>query len=188
MFLTRHQQLVTGLTRIAAVAVAMLVLTVLVVTRSQAAFSDTTSNAVNTWTTGSVTLTDDDGGAAMFTASVVPNAPVVECIAVTYDGSLLPADVRLYALSSGALAPMLDVTVEVGAGGGFGTCAGFVPSSVVHNGTLDTFGTAWASGAPSFTAAATPTTQIFRFTVTVQDVPAAQGLQATSEFIWEAQG
>lgn len=191
MLVTRHQKLFTSLVRLTGVATAMLMLTVLIVTQSEAAFSDTTDNTGNSFSTGSVILTDDDGGAVMFSsAAVTPGVPVVECISLTYSGTLTPADIRMYGTSSGALAPFLDTTVEVGTGGGFGSCAGFGSPSTIYNGTLANFSathTDWASGQAVFTANTNPTTVTLRFTVDVQNVPAAQSQTANADFTFEAQ-
>ena len=191
MLTRRHQRLVIELTRVMAIAVALLMLTILIVTRSHAAFSDTTVNPSNSFASGSVVITDDDSGTALFTASAMsPGNPVVDCIEVTYAGTLTPADVRMYGTSSGALAPFLDTTIEIGTGGVFGNCAGFTPTSTLYTGTLDNYSTThtnWATGLAAFTAAANPTVRTFRFTVDVQNNPAAQGLSATAAFTFEAQ-
>jgi hypothetical protein len=191
MLVSRHQKLFTSLIRLTAVATAMLMLTVLIVTHSEAAFSDTTVNTANSFTTGSVVLSDDDTGSALFTAaSVSPGVPVVECISVTYSGTLTPADIRMYGTSSGVLAGFLDTTIEVGTGGGYLNCAGFTPTSTIYTGTLTGFSgthTNWATGLAVFTAAASPTSTTLRFTVDVQNVPAAQGQTGGADFTFEAQ-
>jgi hypothetical protein len=191
MLTTRHRSTVTGLVRLTAVATALLMLTVLIVNRSEAAFSATTDNTTNTFATGSVVLTDDDGGSAMFTAaSMTPGTPVVECITVTYSGTLTPADIRMYGTSGGTLAPYLDAGVEVGTGGSFGDCSTFVSSSTLYTGTLSGFSTThtnWATGLATFTAAANPTSRTLRFTFDVQNDPLAQGKTATADFTFEAQ-
>ncbi len=191
MLITRHRNLVMSLVRLTAVATSMLMLTVLIVTSSEAAFSDTTDNTSNTFASGSVVISDDDSGSAMFTASsMTPGVPEVECITVTYSGTLVPADVRMYATSSGALAPYLDTTVEVGTGGAFGNCTGFSASSTLYTGTLSNFSstyTNWSTGLATFTAASNPTSRTLRFSVDVQNVPAAQGQSASADFTFEAQ-
>lgn len=194
MFAQRHQKLVIELTRVMAIAVALLMLTVLTVSRSQAAFSDTTDNPANGFNTGTVVLTDDDGGTtALFNAVILsPGTPNVNCIVVTYTGTLTPADIRLYGTSAGALAPYLDTTIEVGTGGAFDNCAGFVPDAapVIYTGTLAAFSTAhtdWATGLATHTAAANPTAKTLRFTVEVQNNPLAQNKTASADFTWEAQ-
>ncbi len=188
MLMQRHRKFFTSIIRLLAVATAMMMLTILIVTHSEAAFSDTTVNTANSFSTGSVVITDDDLGNALFTAaSVSPGVPVVSCIEVSYEGSLVPADVRLYGSSSGVLAPYLDTTIEVGTGGSFGSCAGFVPSSTIYNNTLDNLPIGWGTGVPMFTATTNPESRTLRFSVDVQNLPAAQSQSASADFTFEAQ-
>ena len=189
--LVRNRPNVVPLVRLAAIVVAMLTLALVIVTTSRAAFTDTTENAGNSFASGSVIITDDDGGSAMFAATeMTPGEPVIECITLTYSGSLVPADVRMYGVSAGVLATYLDTTVEIGSGGSFGDCTGFTPSSTLYSGTLANFSathTDWATGLATFTAPANPTTQTLRFTVDVQNDPGAMTQSATATFTWEAQ-
>ena len=189
--MSRHAKLTIEIARIGAFGVALLMLTVLVVTRSQAAFSDTTANSANSFSTGTVDINDDDSGSAMFTASAMsPGTPIVKCLTVTYAGTLTPADVRMYGTSSGALAPYLTTTIEIGSGGSFADCAGFTPSSTIYSGTLSNFSTTytnWASGLAAYTANSNPTARTLKFTVDVQNTTAAQGQSATATFTFEAQ-
>ena len=193
MLVNRHRKLFTSLVRLTATATAMLMLTVLIVTHSEAAFSDTTDNTANSFATGSVILNDDDSGSAMFSVSdMSPGSPVVECIDVTYTGSIVPATVRMYGASGGTgLAGYLDTTIEMGTGGVFGDCSSFVPSGpAIYVGTIDGFSTAhsnWATGLATFAPAANPDNRVFRITVDVQNDPLAQGLTATADFTFEAQ-
>ena len=186
-----NKRLISGTVRVVAFSAAMLLLTMLVVTRSQAAFTATTSNPTSGFTAGRLGLADDDANTAMFNAvGMVPGSSVTKCITVTYNGDVTPAPVRLYGTSAGALAPYLNLTVEVGTGGSFANCSGFTPSSTLWSGTLSGFSsthTNWANGRAAFTAAATPTSRTFRFTAVVQDTDAAQSLNATAAFTWETQ-
>jgi hypothetical protein len=79
------------------------------------AFSGTTSNAGNTFAAGTVVLSDDDGGAAMFTLpGLDPGETATRCIDVAYTGSL-PALVRLRASTTGTgLDSALDLVVTRG--------------------------------------------------------------------------
>jgi hypothetical protein len=167
-------------------------LTVLTTTRSEAAFSATTDNTANAFATGSVELTDDDTGTAMFTVTdMSPGTPEVNCIEVTYSGSIVPADVKMYGTTTGALDTYLDTTIEVGTGGVFDDCTGFTPTSTIYTGTLEAFATThadWGTGLAVFTAAANPEVVTLRFTVDVQNDPLAQGLTSTADFTFEAQG
>jgi hypothetical protein len=191
MLLNRHRTLVVDLVRLGAVATALLMLTVLIVSRSQAAFTDTTDNTTNSFATGSVVITDDDTANAMFTASgMTPGTPAVNCITLTYSGTLVPADIRMYGTAGGTLATYLNTTVEVGSGGSFGNCTGFTPASTIYSGTLANFGAThidWASGIATFTAPTNPTSRTVRITVDVQNNPSAQGQSASAAFTWEAQ-
>jgi hypothetical protein len=183
--------------RLAAVVTAVLMASVLVVTTSRAAFSDTTVNPNNDFAAGDVVLTDNDLDAAMFSVSDMAPTDVVEsCIEVTYDGSLTPADVVLYVapgdLGGTGLAGYLDLTVERGTGAAaFGDCTGFTSDeTVTTGGTLAAFAgaaTGFASGAGTWAPAVTGEAVWYRFVVTLQDDNAAQGLDATVDFTWEAQ-
>ncbi len=164
---------------------------VLVMNSSRAAFVDTTDNATNTFTAGDVVLSDDDAGSVMFDiANLAPGDARTRCITVTYNGSLV-ADIRMYATVGGnGLAGFLDTRIEVGTGGDFNSCAGFVPSSTLYTGTLAALGPAhdsYANGLGGFTDAVDPATRTYRITVGLQDVNAAQGLSADADFTWEAQ-
>jgi hypothetical protein len=142
-----------------------------------------------------VTITDDDGASAMFSAgNMKPGDTVVECITVTYSGSL-DASVKLYgSLTAGdGLDDYLDLTVERGSGGSFGDCTGFSASETVYApGTLDGFTgthTSFGTGAGTWspTGGAPDDDMTYRFTVTLQDDNNAQGLTTTATFTWEAQ-
>ncbi len=127
-------------------------------------------------------------------ADGVPLAPGVaeeRCIEVTYAGDVDPRPVMLYAAATdGPLAPYLDLTIDVGTAdvGVFGSCSGFVSESTVYSGTLAGFVAAhpgYATGAPTWDPAGSGESRHFRFTVAVQDDPAAAGLSAVFGFSWE---
>lgn len=164
---------------------------VLVVTSSRAAFVDTTDNATNTFSAGDVVLDDDDTGSVLFNvANLAPDDSRTRCIEVTYTGSLT-SDIHLYGTVGGdGLADFLDVDIEVGTGGDFGSCTGFVASSTLFDDELDAFGAAhtdFVSGLEGTAGATDPTSRTYRITVTLQDDNDAQGLSATAGFTWEAQ-
>ena len=178
--------------RLIAFVAAFALVTFLVVNKTRAAFDATTSNGTNNFSTGSVTLTDDDAGTAMFNATnMKPLDTVVHCITVTYSGSITPAAVRMHATVGGTgAASYLNLTVEDGSGGSFGSCTGFSASSTLFNGTLNGFGAAytnWTTGLAVWNPATTPSSHTLRFTATLQDNNAAQNLTATAVFTWEAQ-
>lgn len=184
-----NQRLISGTVRVVAFSAAMLLLTMLVVTRSQAAFTATTSNPTSGFTAAELSLRDDDNNTAMFNATgMVPGSSVTECIAITYDGDRTPSPVRLYGTGTGPLAPFLELTIEVGTGGSSASCAGFSSATTIFTGTLQSFAgarTNWANGLNAFSAASTPFTRTIRVTAEVQDDDAAQGLSANASFTWE---
>jgi hypothetical protein len=174
-----------------------------------AAFTGTTANPTNSFTAGTVILgsnTPVPAVALLTTSGARPSdPPVVGCIKVTYTGSL-PAQVRLFATTGGTgLATYLNLTVERGTIGNatLPDCTGFSPDSatyaaangVVYSGTLASFATThgtYAAGLPDPTTASpiswtTGTTATYRFTTTIQNTVAAQGLTATPTLWWEAQ-
>ena len=182
-----------GSLRVGVSMAAVLLVLALVVAASMSAFSATTDNPGNNWAAGTVVITDDDGGvSAMFNATnMKPGDSVTNCIVVTYSGSLVPANVRLYAASGGTgLDTYLDLTVDEGSGAAFGNCTGFVLGTTPFTGTLASFVAAhtnFTNGIAGWSPAANPESKTYRFTLTLQDNNLAQGLNATGTFTWEAQ-
>lgn len=169
-----------------------------VLTASQAAFSDTTSNDANSFSTGDVDLVDDDTGSAMFSVTnMAPGQSVTKCIVVTYEGSIAdPNAVKLYSGGlddSGTLADHLNLTVEEGSGGTFAGCTGFTPSGTIEDGTLAQFATDhtnYGNGAGTWNPATTPVSRTYRFTVTLSAAaPSSQQDQSVTDlvFTWEVQ-
>lgn len=161
---------------------------------SSAAFSGTTSNAGNSLTAGTVALTDTDAGSAMFSiTNMKPGDSVIRCIRVTYTGSLA-ASVKTYgAVTAGTLGQYLDFTVERGSGltaPDHQNCTNFVSASTIFSpGTVDSFVAAhtnYANGAGAHAVVQNDTVD-YRFTATLQDNNAAQGLNTTFTVTWEAQ-
>ena len=138
-------------------------------------------------------LTDDAAGTAMFVdeQGLAPGVSEQRCIRVSLQGNASPDLVSLYAADvQGALAPYLDLVVEVGPDEAvFGDCSGFRAEDVLFTGTLADFGsghTDFDSGLPTWVPTAPGEARSFRFTVTVRDVPEAEGLSSGFGFIWEA--
>ncbi|RIX30075.1 hypothetical protein [Amnibacterium setariae] len=187
------------LSTLAAAGIAVVGSGAFVMSASYSSFSAQTSNSSNNWTSGSVKLADDDSGTALFTAAananVKPGQTASNCITVTSSGSL-PSAVKVWgAVTSTGLAPYVNLQIETGTGGGFGTCTGFTPASGtsnVFNGTLNNLGaTSYANGysANWTTTGAASESKVFRVTWTLdQNTPdAAQGKNATVALTWEAQ-
>lgn len=159
---------------------------------SSAAFTASTSNVADSWTAGTVALADDDTGTAMFAATNLrPGSVGQKCIKLTYNGSL-SGNVKLYGSAvSGALAPYVDLVVEEGAGGDFGTCTGFTPSGTAFTGTLASFGTGktdFASGVGAFAPSGPGQSKTYRlsYTVNAGTPDTAQGATAAATFNWQA--
>jgi camelysin-like metallo-endopeptidase len=160
------------------------------------AFTATTSNSGNTFAAGTVTITDNDAGAAMYSVSDrKPGDTVTQCIKVTYTGSL-DADVKLYTSSViGSLGQYVDVQVRPGSGSPtFPGCTGFTPDAAdIYNDTLANFPTSYGSGIldagpGSNTKWITNDAVVYRFTLTLQSSApsAAQGQTTGSHaFVWE---
>ncbi len=166
------------------------------------AFSATTTNAGNTITAGSVTIGDNDAGAAMYSlTNAKPGESVSKCIKVTYTGSL-DSDVHLYMTSSiGSLGQYVDLTITPGtqSSSTFPSCTGFTPDAggALYSGTLANFASAkgtYANGIvdnPGTSASKWTTNDavVYQFTATLQSSApeAAQGQTTGSHtFTWEA--
>ena len=164
-------------------------------------FSATTQNAGNEISTGTVTISDNDLGAALYNVSgAKPGDGVSRCIKTTYTGSL-PADVYLYATGvPGALAQYVDLTITKGTqtASTFPDCTGFSADAggTVFSGTLQSFEqshSGFATGivtAPTGQAAwSTGDNVVYKFDATLQ-ASTPETSQGSSSglhtFVWEA--
>jgi hypothetical protein len=165
------------------------------------AFSATTTNAGNTITAGTVSIADNDAGAAMYSISnAKPGESVSKCIKVTYTGSL-DADVHIYTTSTiGALGQYVELTITPGSQTtpSFPSCTGFVADSggALYSGTLANFATAkssYANGVVDYPGTGTKwaanESVVYQVTATLQSSApeAAQGATTGAHtFTWEA--
>ena len=175
---------------------------------SEAAFTATTDNTGNTFTAGTIQLSDDDGGAtALFDVTGMEPGDVVEgCIVVTYNGTVnTPGAVTMYSggftdvfgsdPASDGLSDNLLVTIQEGTSTtGFNDCTGFTATSTIHNqSTLAAFDTAandYASGVGTWTPSGDGDTQAYRVEVELNaNTPNAEQGAATNGlgFTWEVQ-
>ncbi|MEV6597222.1 hypothetical protein AB0M36_10210 [Actinoplanes sp. NPDC051346] len=158
---------------------------------SSAAFTANTGNAANSWNAGTVTLSDDDNDTVMFSpTNLRPGSTGDKCINVSYTGSL-SATVKMYGTAvSGDLAPYVDLVIEEGTGGGFGSCTGFSATGTAYTGTLSNFGSAknnFNNGVGTFApASASNKTYHITYTVNASTPDSAQGKSAAATFKWEA--
>lgn len=156
---------------------------------TEAAFTATTATPQNSWQTGSVVLSDDATSVAFDVTGLSAGQTGSRCITVTYDGSVVPADVRLYAADvvDGGLAGHLELAVREGTGGGFADCTGFVAGSGAATATVATFPTDFTTGWGTWAPATTGATRTYEIVYTVA-AGAPQGASAGIAFVWEARG
>jgi hypothetical protein len=166
---------------------------------SYASFSAKVSNPGNTFSVGSVTLTDDDAGSALLSlTNLKPGASGSRCIAVTSSGTVA-SSVKLYATdvtTTKGLGSHIALTITQGTGASFGGCTGFTALSTgssVYSGTLGGFtggATGYANGAGTWTpSGGAPETRSYQFSYTVSPTTpdTAQGGTAAFGLTWEAQ-
>ncbi len=182
--------------QLAAGALSLILVALLVVTASRAAFVAQNDNIANTVSSAAVDLTDNDADNAMFVGvtGLMPGVVEDRCIQVAYTGNVDPTEVKLYiagALAAGDLSDYLNLTIDVGAATGqaFRSCTGFVSTTQLYTGDLLDFATAHPNYATTPLATGwTPTageSRVFRFTIGVQDNATAKNKSTTFGFSWE---
>ncbi|WP_404289629.1 hypothetical protein [Glutamicibacter arilaitensis] len=187
---------------VAAAPLAILIAGTMVWQGSQAAFTASTRNAGNAWSTGNVVLTDDDLGAAAFTVeNIVPGQTGQKCIVVT-SGSNVPGEVRAYTqnlISAKGLEDRILFDLEQGTGGSFNDCTGFTPTAntvpELPLSELSTRNNDFASGGAPWMTSGTPgETQSYRGTwrfdttgMSQDEVNALQGARVGIDLVWELQ-
>ncbi len=181
---------------------AILIAGALVWQSSYAAFSTSTRSAGNSWSTGSVALTDDDKGAAAFTAEkLVPGATGEKCIVVTSTADV-PGVVKTYvanlSTSGDRLADHIVFTLESGAGGSFNDCTGFVPDNepVATRSITEVASESkdYASGGHAWATSGAAEARSYRAKwtfdttgLTQHQVDSLQGATVSADFVWEFQ-
>lgn len=198
----RGRSLNSRVLQLAAFALSFIGVALLVVTSSRAAFVAQNDNIANSVSSATIDLADNDLNSAMFTgvsvASLMPNAtPVDRCITVNYTGNVTPTEVKMYiaaALPAGDLSDYLNLRIDIGTAttDAFRDCSSFVSTTMLFNSDLLAFATAHPDYATTPMATGwTPTvtgpdsSRTFRFRISVQDVPAAEGKSTTFGFSWE---
>ena len=164
------------------------------------AFSSTTTNQDNTFSAGTVSIGDNDSGAALYQiTNAKPGVQTSRCIKVTYTGSL-DATVKLYTATPPAASwqyESLTITPGTQASSTFPDCTGFTPTpgAPVFSGTLQSFAEAHNSFLNGFAVNPANGTKwapndalVYRFDVAAVDSSAAQGATIGAHaFTWEAQ-
>lgn len=198
---TIHQRRRRALRAVAPVA-GLLAAGLLVWQGSYAAFSATTDNNGNAWTSGNVVLKNDGVGgtyavstpAAFSETGLKPGSTGSKCIVVESSGSLA-SSVKLYAasVSNNALASNMTLTVDLDTTGAKTNCAGFTVGSTPYSGSLAglSANSSFATGLGTWNPVAAPpnryATYRFTWTVNAGAPSAAMGLTANANFVWEAQ-
>jgi hypothetical protein len=188
-----------------AAPVAIVTAAALIWSASNAAFSATTRNSGNNWSTGAVALSDDDAGSAGFQVSnMLPGQTQTKCIVVTANASV-PGQVRTYALNASGdaeLATHILMSAATGTGGSFGSCDGFVwerdeiPAasrvSLAAYATINSYASSTLT--PGWTVPAGTTSRTYRITwtfdvagLTQAQLDDLQGHQAGIDVQWELQ-
>lgn len=146
----------------------------------------TITAAASTAGASAVSLVDDDGGVALFSAAALsPGRVQAACVGLTASGSVDPAtEVSLSAdVLPAGLAPYLQVWVERGSLPDGGSCGDF-SGGVVWSGTLDRFPATGTAGIPTGWRPALDQRSVYRFTVSVLDDDRAQDLRTAAAFRW----
>lgn len=179
--------------------VAVLLAGLMVWQGSNAAFSADTRNIGNSWETGSVAISDDDGGAAMFQIqNVTPMQTGSRCIRVTATPTVA-STVKFYVgdLAADGLQPYVKVTIEQGTGGSFATCSGFTATrteAAQSLASLMTDHSGWDTAILPWSVPAGSSAQTYKFTwvfdtsaLDQTQIDALQGKAASINFEWELQ-
>jgi hypothetical protein len=166
------------------------------------AYTSVASNQGNSFRAGTISLTDNDSGNALFTVQgFTPGDSFVKCIQVDYHSTGgVQSSLRLYGATGGSgLDHYLDLRIRRGTMPSTGTpgdCTGFTPDAtdyagngqgVIFQDTLENFGQDYAGGTNDPVAAwGDGDVAVYEVTLTVQNDNAAQGLDATQDFQFEA--
>jgi hypothetical protein len=178
--------------------VAILVAGLMVWQGSEAAFTAETFNAGNNWQAGSVTLSNDGTGGAMFSiGSLVPGQTGTHCIVVTATG--VAGVVKTYTQDnvSDGLQNNITMKIEQGTGGTFADCTDFTPEATHATQPLATLfadHTSYATGILPWSTSAGTESKTYRFTwafdttgLTEAQVNALEGKSVRTTIEWELQ-
>jgi len=169
-------------------------------------FAQTTANPSNSFSAGTVAISDNDAGTTLSIPALSPGVSSSGCIKVTYTGSLASA-VRMYASTTGALAQYLNLTITRGTQTSptFPSCTGFSADSanyigagagVMYSGTLSNLASSYtnfasglvdAPGSPQSWSGGSAHSYMLTVSLPAGAPSAAQGLSSTATFTWEAQ-
>jgi hypothetical protein len=160
------------------------------------AFTATTANAGNSIDSGTVAISDNDAGSALYNVTnAKPGDAEASCITVTYTGSLA-STVNLYMATPVTNGDLYNLQIERGSGAaGFDDCTGFSPDAELYNGTLGTFQATYDEYADGLDARGsawnTNDAVDYRITITQNDDPTVGAHEVVTSsgahtFTWEA--
>ena len=167
-------------------------------TGTLSAFAAQSTSNGNQLQAGTVDLSVDSSGQAMFSVSAAqPGSLAPKCALVTSTGTL-DSQVRLFGAVSGGLADHLTVEVVRGSAASTpsGSCSSFAADTadhaglgagVVWRGPASQFPSTFANGIVDPSTWTTGDKHAYKFNLTLSADPAAQGRSATLDFTWEAQ-
>ncbi len=167
-----------------AAALSALAISSLVVTTSSQALAPDGTIAANSFSAGTVSITDDDEGRSLVELmNMAPRRVEEQCINVVYEGSIVPVTLTLAATTTGGLAPHVMMSVERGTGAGYDDCDNFEATETVFTGRLSdlvelspvSLGRLLNQGDAIS----------FRFEFELADEEAAVGQSSATDFIWE---
>lgn len=165
-------------------AISALIIGSLVVTFSERALDPAGTVAAGSLTSGTISLVDDDQGRSLFDLTdMAPGRPVVHCLEVVYDGTIVPVEMSMRAEATGDLTQYLDVRIEDGEGGGFDDCGAFSPIGEVFTGTLEELAASGWIALGDIVNAGDGVS--FRISFDLQDRREALGRAANASFVWE---
>lgn len=185
----------------AVIAVGMAVSGMSVWQASQAAFSAQTGVTGNTFSVGSVSISNERSGAVIFTGgttNMAPGAGGSQCVRVTYTGTLA-SEVRMYAsaYTDTGLGSYLRLTVEEGDGGTYADCSAFTRTAYLVNDQLvasvfNPGGTPahrdWADGlGGAWQPSSNPSSKTYRVSYSLPaSTSGGQGTNVVVTLTWEA--
>ena len=133
-----------------------------------------------------IELRDDDGATPMFELGPLrPGEGGQRCIEVTVaEGAPARVGIAATGMSTG-LDAYLDMQIESGSGGGFGSCDGF-SGTPIYRGTLADFLRTFPAGSPleDWTPTADGQRRTYRISIGLRDDQAAQGGGVAVNLVW----
>jgi hypothetical protein len=161
---------------------------------SSALFTATTTSGTNSFGTGSVAISDNDSGTALFTVTgMKPGSNGQACIKVSYTGTLA-STVRVYGTGETAtnqLDQYLTLTIDEGSSAAttFPSCTNFVLGTAnIFNTTMNLLGTTYLTGYGSW-APTTVESRDYRISYSLSAAAPNSTMNSTASvtFTWEAQ-